>query len=237
MSRQPSTILVVEHHGPTLEFLADNLTCDGYRVLPAPDQAKALAVLSTARPDLMLGDVNGQTLGLLEAIRSGEGIAGPVDPDVPVIVLSAVADRLQRIRLLERGGDDVVRKPFSYPELRARVAAVLRRREAGRRAPVLRAGPVSVDVRARDVRVHGRPVRLTAKEYALLVALAGEPTRVFSRRELLRTVWGTDGLGESRTLSSHAHRLRRKLRDGSDERLVVNVFGVGYKLLDAEPGR
>ena len=108
MSTTISTILLAEEHDATRAFLADNLTADGYRVLVAPDRAKALALLTTAHPDLILVDVNGQTLGLLDAIRSGEGIAGRVDPDMPLIVLSRDADRLQRIRMLERGGDDVV---------------------------------------------------------------------------------------------------------------------------------
>jgi CheY-like chemotaxis protein len=109
-------------------------------VLIAPDRPAALALLSTAQPDLILVDVNGQTLALLDAIRSGDGVAGRVDPDTPLIVLSRDADRLQRIRVLERGGDDVVRKPFAYPELRARIAALLRRSQLGRGARVLRAG-------------------------------------------------------------------------------------------------
>ena len=95
-------------------------------MLIAPDRAKALALLSAAHPDLILVDVNGKTLALIDAIRSGEELGG-VDPDTPLIALSRDADRLQRIRVLERGGDDVVRKPFAYPELRARIAAVLRR--------------------------------------------------------------------------------------------------------------
>jgi DNA-binding response OmpR family regulator len=94
------------------QIIAENLTADGYRVLVASDRAKAMALLATAHPDLILVDVNGQTLGLLDAVRSGEGVAGRVDPDIPLIVLSRDADRLQRIRVLERGGDDVVRKPF-----------------------------------------------------------------------------------------------------------------------------
>jgi DNA-binding response OmpR family regulator len=90
---------------------------------------------------------------LLDAIRSGEGVAGRVNPDTPLIVLSRDADRLQRIRVLERGGDDVVRKPFAYPELRARIAAVLRRSQIRRGARILRAGPIVIDVRSREVRV------------------------------------------------------------------------------------
>jgi DNA-binding response OmpR family regulator len=127
-----ATILLAEEHDATRAFLHDNLSADGYRVLVAPDRAKALALLSTAHPDLIVVDINGQTLELLDTVRSGEGIAGRADPDTPMIVLSRDADRLQRIRLLERGGDDVVKKPFAYPELRARISAVLRRLQATR---------------------------------------------------------------------------------------------------------
>ena len=149
-----ATILLAEEHDATRAFLQDNLSADGYRVLVAPDRAKALALLSTAHPDLIVVDVNGQTLELIDAVRSGEGIAGYADPETPMIVLSRDADRLQRIRLLERGGDDVVKKPFAYPELRARIGAVLRRSQATRRGRrMLRAGPVVIDVRSRDVQV------------------------------------------------------------------------------------
>ena len=231
MSMTTSTILLAEEHDATRAFLADNLTADGYRVLIAPDRAKALALL-TSHPDLILVDVNGQTLGLLDAVRSGEGVAGRVDPDTPLIVLSRDADRLQRIRVLERGGDDVVRKPFAYPELRARIAAVLRRSELRRGARILRAGPIAIDVRSREVRVFDRTVELSAKEYDLLVTLAGEPTRVFTRAELLRGVWGLQTFGHTRTLDSHASRLRRKLCGDGHDKLVINVWGVGYRLVD-----
>jgi DNA-binding response OmpR family regulator len=234
MQTTTSTILLAEEHDATREFLADNLTADGYRVLVAPDRPKALALLSTAHPDLILVDVNGATLELLDAIRSGEGLAGRADPDVPLIVLSRDADRLQRIRVLERGGDDIVEKPFAYPELRARIAAVLRRSELRRRTSILRAGPIVIDVRSREVRVYDRLVELSAKEYDLLLALAGEPSRVFTRAELLRAVWGYQTFGRTRTLDSHASRLRRKLCGDSDDKLVINVWGVGYRLIDGE---
>ena len=134
-------------------------------------------------------------------------------------------------RVLDRGGDDVVRKPFAYPELRARIAAVLRRAER-QRAALLRAGPVVIDLRSREVRVSGRHVELSAKEYQLLVTFAGEPTRVFPREELLRSVWSAQTFGRSRTLDSHASRLRRKLIGEGEEKLIVNVWGVGYRLCD-----
>ena len=190
--------------------------------------------MSTAHPDLILVDVNGGTLELVDAIRSGEGLAGRADPDTPLIVMSRDADRLQRIRMLERGGDDVVRKPFAYPELRARIAAVLRRSELRRSARIVRAGPIVIDVRSRQVRVSDRPVELSAKEYDLLVALAGEPTRVFTREELMRGVWGQQTFGHTRTLDSHAFRLRRKLCGEGPVKLVINVWGVGYRLIDGE---
>jgi DNA-binding response OmpR family regulator len=203
-------------------------------VLVAPDRAKALALLSLAHPDLIVVNVNGQTLELIDAVRSAEGIAGRADPETPLIVLSRDADRLQRIRMLERGSDDVVKKPFAYPELRARIAALLRRAQTARRGKrIVRAGPIVIDVRSREVRVCGRPIHLSAKEYELLLTLAGEPHRVFTREELLRSVWGFHSASPTRTLDSHASRLRKKLCEGSGDRLVVNVWGVGYRLMDS----
>lgn len=228
-----ATILLAEEDDHTRRFLERNLSADGYRVLSATDRAKALALLSTAYPDLIVVDINGQTLELLDAVRGGEGVAGRADPETPVIAMSRDADRLQRIRMLERGGDDVVKKPFAYPELRARIAAVLRRSQTARRdARIVRAGAVIIDLRSRAVRVGERPVELSGTEYRLLLALAGEPHRVFTREELLRSVWGYQTFGRTRTLDSHAGRLRRKLCAGG-EKLVVNVWGVGYRLCDA----
>jgi DNA-binding response OmpR family regulator len=228
-----ATILLAEEEDSTRAFLHANLSADGYQVLVAADRAKALALLSTAHPDLIVVDVNGQNLELLDTVRSGEGIAGRADPDTPMIVLSRDADRLQRIRMLERGSDDVVRKPFAYPELRARIGAVLRRSQTSRRGKrLLRAGPVTIDVRSRAVHVGERRVELSATEFQLLVTLAAEPDRVFTRQELLRSVWNHRVSGRTRTLDSHAHRLRHKLCDGSEEKLVVNVWGVGYRLID-----
>jgi DNA-binding response OmpR family regulator len=215
------------------QIIADNLTADGYRVLVAYDRAKALALLSVNQPDLIVIDVNGHTLQVVDAVRSGEGLAGRVDPDTPMIVLSAHADRLHRIRVLERGGDDIVQKPFSYPELRARIVSLLRRAERRRAPRSLAVGSLRIDLSSREVRVADRPVQLSGKEYALLVALAGEPARVFTREELLRSVWGYPRDARTRTRDSHAYRLRRKLSGEGGERFVANVWGIGYKL---DPG-
>jgi DNA-binding response OmpR family regulator len=233
MQTTGQTILLAEEDDTTRRFLADNLTADGYRVLVAYDRAKALALLSVNQPDLIVIDVNGHTLAIVDAVRAGEGLAGRVDPDTPIIVLSARADRLHRIRVLERGGDDIVQKPFSYPELRARIVSLLRRAERRRAPRSLAVGSLRIDLSSREVRVADRPVELSGKEYALLVTLAGEPARVFTREELLRSVWGYPRDARTRTLDSHAYRLRRKLSGEGGERFVSTVWGIGYRLCDS----
>jgi len=188
MTNTSYTILLVEEDDATRSFLQDNLSCDGYRITAAEDRAKAIALLSVEQPQLIIVDVNGQTLELVDDVRSGERLA--VDPDTPIIVLSHRPDDIHRIRVLDRGGDDIIAKPFSYPELRARVAAVLRRAECRRHRRQLRFGPLTIDLAARQVRLGDERVELAAKEYELLVALATDPHRVFTREELLRNVWG-----------------------------------------------
>ncbi len=136
------------------------------------------------------------------------------------------------MRLLERGSDDVIAKPFSYPELRARVEAVLRRTAPRQPGAVLTAGPVRIDRRRRTVTVGDRAVEVRGLEYALLCALAAEPTRVFTRNELMNEIWGYTG-ARTRTLDSHASRLRIKLANDT-HRLVINVWGVGYRLIDGQ---
>jgi DNA-binding response OmpR family regulator len=227
MTKTSYTILLVEEDDATRAFLQDNLSYDGYRITAAEDRAKAIAVLSVEQPQPIIVDVNGQTLELVDDIRSGERQA--VDPDTPIIVLSYRPDDIHRIRVLDRGGDDIIAKPFSYPELRARVAAVLRRAECRRHRRQLRFGPLTIDLAARQARLGDQPVDLAAKEYELLVALASDPHRVFTREELLRAVWGYRT--PSRTVDSHAHRLRQRLT-GHPQRLVINVRGVGYRFCD-----
>ena len=230
--RHTHTILVAEEDSATREFLADNLIADGYTVLAAEDRAKAIALLAVKRPELLVVDVNGETLDLVDAVRFGDELANNVDPDTPMIVLTSRPDTLHRVRVLERGGDDVIAKPFSYPELRARIAGLLRRSEARRAPRIRRIGPIAIDAVARQVRVGETPVDLSAKEYELLLALAADPLRVFTREELLRDVWGFRTPVRTRTVESHAFRLRHKLAAAGAGRLVVNVWGVGYRLCD-----
>jgi DNA-binding response OmpR family regulator len=154
----------------------------------------------------------------------------------PVIVLGRQeADAVDRVHAFRRGCDDYVAPPFDYQELVERIRAVLRRV----RPPdggVVDAPPVSIDTQTREVRVAGRRVQLAQKEYQLLLRLAREPQRVFTKAELLHDVWGYRAPGRTRTLDSHASRLRRKLRAcGAPVALVENVWGVGYRLLGVLP--
>jgi DNA-binding response OmpR family regulator len=148
-----------------------------------------------------------------------------------VILLAPSSDPVERVRALDRGADDVIGRPFAYEELLARIRAVLRRTTTSL-AEVLVAGDVSVDRRTRRVAVRDQRITLSAKEFDLLARLASEPYRVFTKEELLREVWGFRALGRTRTLESHASRLRRKLCVAESDRFIVNVWGVGYRLLE-----
>jgi DNA-binding response OmpR family regulator len=162
--------------------------------------------------------------------RLREGELGGRDRDLPVIIVSARGDPADRVRGFARGCDDYVVKPFVYEELVARMRAVLRR-AAGPSHRCLAVRDLEIDLAARLVRVAGSQVQLSAKEYELLVALAEDPERVFRKEELLRNVWGFRSLGRTRTLDSHASRLRRKLNRSPETAYVVNVWGVGYRLV------
>jgi DNA-binding response OmpR family regulator len=234
MTDDASTILVVEDDPATRTFLADNLTADGYALLTADSVHDGLRLLETKFPDLVIVDVglgDGSGLDVVRRIRSADGVASRVDPLTPVIVLSGRRSEMDRLRGFERGADDYVAKPFSYSELRARLGALLRRAQRRPGMGRLRVGALSLDPSSRVVQVRGAEVELSQKEFALLRVLAAEPTRVFTKDELLRHVWGFRSLGQTRTLDSHACRLRQKLgRDG--DRFVINVWGVGYRLVD-----
>jgi DNA-binding response OmpR family regulator len=178
--------------------------------------------------DLSLPDASG--LDVLREIRASEGATGHYDPNLAVIVLSGRGTDADRLRGFLCGADDYVVKPFAVAEIVARIRAVLRRRNDHREGP-LRVGEIFVDTARREVRVGDRVVTLANKEFALLRTLATEPTRVFTKQELLRDVWGFRSMGRTRTLDSHASRLRRKL-DPESGRYVVNCWGVGYRLID-----
>jgi DNA-binding response OmpR family regulator len=228
-------LLLAEAEPGTREFLERHLASDGFQVLGAGAEVEALELLERERPELVLiGDL-ADSSGLETCRRLREGEPGRSwDRDVPVIVLGEPrADAVDRVHAFQRGCDDFVPRPFHYEELVARIHAVLRRTQpTGRNR--LAAGPVAIDRATRRVTVHGFPVALSAKEYELLVKLTAEPTRVFTKEELLRDVWGFRSLGRTRTLDSHASRLRCKLAQAGAEDCVLNVWGVGYRLLAEE---
>jgi DNA-binding response OmpR family regulator len=228
-------ILVVEDDEATRAFLADNLAADGFRVVAASGAGEGLRAIEVRQPSLVLLDLaleDGSGLALLDRVRASDGLASRIDPDLPVIVLTGKAGEADRVRSFTRGADDNVVKPFLYAELLARIRAVLRRAEGRRRRGVLRVGELTVDPLTRTVRLGGRRVELSAKEFALLHALAEEPSRVYGKQELLRDVWGFLAAGNTRTLDAHACRLRKKLGP-SPRPWLVNVRGVGYKLTEA----
>jgi DNA-binding response OmpR family regulator len=200
------TVLLAEREPATRGLLEQHLLHDGFE-LAAPGCA----------PDLVLA-------GDEAALDRWRG-------EAPVIVLGrAEADAVERVRAFRRGCDDYVTRPFHYDELVERMRAVLRR--SGLASDPVVVGPLSIDRRARVVTVSGNRVDLSQKEYELLVRLASDPARVFTKAELLRDVWGLPPQLRTRTLDAHASRLRRKLR-GADESavLIENTWGVGYRLL------
>jgi DNA-binding response OmpR family regulator len=228
-------VLVVEDDAATAEFLLDNLRADGYRAASASGVGEGLRAIEVRQPDLLLLDLmleDGHGLELLDHVRSADGLASRLDPDLPVIVLSGRGGETDRVRGFARGCDDYVGKPFSYPELHARIRAVLRRAAERSRRGVLRVGGLVLDPITRRVQLDGKPIHLSAKEFSLLQALAGDPTAVFPKEQLLRDVWGYVAMGNTRTLDAHACRLRKKL-GGSARPFVLNLRGVGYRLTEA----
>jgi DNA-binding response OmpR family regulator len=225
-----ATVVVCEDDDPTRELLCDHLTADRYRALPAPSASDALRLCGYNHPDLMLLDLGLPDASGIDVLREIRTSGERFDPELPVLVLSGRTSEADRLRGFEAGADDYLQKPVHYPELLARVTAILRRRIGRRRGPI-RIGDLMVDPLTRRVEVSGRGVRLANKEFALLRALAAEPHRVFTKDELLRDVWGFQAKGRTRTLDSHASRLRRKL-DPDGARYVCNCWGVGYRLLD-----
>jgi DNA-binding response OmpR family regulator len=213
-----SALLLAEPEEATRSFLERHLAQDGFEVVGAED-GEALDLLERVCPDLVLiGDPEG--LELCSRLRER-------DRDVPVILLGAQqSDPVDRVRAFDRGCDDYLDRPFHYDELVARIRAVLRR-VAPPESERMTAGEIEIDRPTRRVTVAGRRVVLPSKEYELLLKLASDPHRVFTKDELLKDVWGFRAQARTRTLDSHASRLRRRLAGP----YVRNVWGVGYCLL------
>lgn len=225
-------LLIVEDDESVRLALAEGLGLDGYAVATAGTIAEARERISQFAFDLVLLDANlpdGSGYALLREVRGAEG-ADPGWPpvDLPVMMVTGRSGEHDRIRGFEFGCDDYLVKPYSFGELRGRVAAVLRRRRAASSEQSM-LGELEINRATREVRLGGDKVKLTQKEFTLLALLAREPTRVFTRTELLEAVWGYRGDSSTRTLDAHACRLRSKL-SGGQRTYVVNTWGVGYRL-------
>jgi DNA-binding response OmpR family regulator len=220
-------VLVVEDEPTVRDVVARYLEHDGHAVIRVPDGTSARTVLERETPalvilDVMLPGVDG--LSLMRWIRTRS--------TVPVILLTARGEESDRIVGLELGADDYVTKPFSPRELTARVRAVLRRapeRPIDERATI-ECGDITIDGTSREVSKNGRPVRLTGKEFDLLRFLAAHPDQVFSRAQLMASVWGYTATVDTGTLTVHVRRLREKLEDDpSSPRYLETVWGSGYR--------
>jgi DNA-binding response OmpR family regulator len=227
-------LLVLEDDEATAAFLAENLIADGFRVVTAAGAGEGWRAIEARRPELVLLDLglaDGSGLELLDRLRGADGLASRVDPALPVIVVSGRASDVDRVRGLARGADDYVSKPFFYPELVARIRAVLRRADGRSERGAIRVGELAIDPMTRSASLGGSPVALSNKEFSLLQKLASDPTRVFLKQDLLRDVWGFSVPVATRTLDAHACRLRHKL-GGGPRPFVLTVRGVGYRLTE-----
>ena len=226
-----ASLLIIEDEASILDFLADNLRQDEHDVTCASSAGEGLALLVSLRPDIALIDVglpDGSGFDLCRRIR--EGLAG--NPEIGVIMLTARAEEQDRVRGFHRGADDYVVKPFHYPELLGRINALAARVTGARRSERLVVGVIEIDMAGRTVTVAGTVLDLPAKEFELLAALARDPLRVFEKHELLERVWGYRNSHTTRTLDSHASRLRRRIELLAPEsRYVINRWGVGYSLV------
>ncbi|MBM3130738.1 MAG: response regulator transcription factor [Chloroflexi bacterium] len=225
-----SKILVVDDEPSIVDVLTYNLAKAGHQPIVARDGEQALKLARAERPDLVILDLMLPGIDGLEVCR-----ALRKDGDLPIIMLTAKDEEVDRVVGLEIGADDYIVKPFSTRELMARVKAVLRRAQprSPDTAPALQVGDLRLDVARRQVTWHGAPFDLTAIQFELLRVLMANPGRVFSREELLNQVWGYDYYGDTRAVDSTIKRLRARLRQvAPDAELIVTVRDAGYKLSD-----
>jgi DNA-binding response OmpR family regulator len=225
-----SKILVVDDEQAIVDMLAYNLTKAGHQPIIARDGEQALHLARAERPDLVILDLMLPGIDGLDVCRELRK-----DGDLPIIMLTAKDEEVDRVVGLELGADDYVAKPFSVRELMARVKSVLRRtqRRPIESVPVLQVGDLRLDLARHEASWHSVPFELTAIQFELLRVLMGSPGRVFSRDELLNQVWGYDYYGDTRTVDSAVKRLRARLREVAlDAELIVTVRDAGYKLSD-----
>ena len=230
------SVLVVDDEPKIVQLARDYLEHAGFEVATTGDGGHALQLARTRHPDLVVLDLGLPSMDGLDVTK-----ALRAESDVPIVILTARDDELDKVLGLELGADDYLTKPFSPRELVARVRSVLRRSEraaeraAGDAEPRLVAGDLVVDRERHAVEVAGRPVDLTATEFGILATLAAQPGRVFTRSQLLDAVHGVAFESYERAIDAHVKNIRRKLEpDPHAPRYLVTVHGVGYRV--ADPG-
>jgi len=220
-------ILLVEDEKTLAKALKFNLEKEGFKVSTAFDGEEALELFTKERPDLIILDLMLPKIDGFELCRRLRRSS-----DVPIIMLTARDEDIDKILGLELGADDYMTKPFNTRELLARIKAILRRTESHAAAEnrVIKSGDLQIDIIKHKVSVKGREVPLTSKEYAMLSLLASNPGRVYSREQLLEEIWGEDFSGDARTVDVHIRHLREKLEEHPAEpRYILTVWGTGYK--------
>jgi DNA-binding response OmpR family regulator len=231
--RDSSTILLVDDEDSVQKLLTYPLERDGFRVVQARDGEQALRLFGDQPIDLVVLDLMLPKVDGLEVCKRLRA-----NSDVPIIMLTARGEELDKVLGLELGADDYITKPFSIREFRSRVRALLRRaalpRNGGpREEEAIEAGELRIDPARRTVELAGEPVQLTYVEFELLRTLAAEPARVFTREMLLRALWGDSAYREPRTIDVHIRHLREKLeRDAREPEYIFTVRGVGYRFRD-----
>ena len=220
-------ILVVDDEQSINDLIRLDLEFEGYVVESAFDGQEALDKVESFHPDLIVLDV------MLPKIN-GFDVCKRVNADksIPIILLTAKTDVIDRVLGLELGADDYLTKPFDNRELLARVKALLRRSQVviKEERDVLENNEIVVTLSERKVLIKGDEIHLTPKEYELLLLLISSPEQVFSREVLLEKVWGYDYFGDTRTVDMHIQRIRKKIADHSDHEYIQTIFGVGYKM-------
>jgi DNA-binding response OmpR family regulator len=230
---ESSTILLVDDEEAVRKVLTFPLERDGYNVVQASDGEEALARFGDQPVDLVVLDIMLPKLDGLEVCKQLRSRSS-----VPIIMLTARDDELDKVVGLELGADDYITKPFSIREFRSRVRALLRRARAPRQDPELReeqlaAGGLVLDVGRRTVAANGTPVQLTYVEFEILRTLMAHPGRVYSRRMLLEVLWGSADFRDPRTIDVHVRHLREKLEpDSSRPEYILTVRSVGYRFRD-----
>lgn len=221
-------ILVVEDDTTMKEMLLYNLERAGFQALGATDGPAGITLAADEKPDLIL-------LDLMLPERGGISVAQEIrksDPDVPIIMVTALAEEETRLEGFTAGADDYVTKPFSMEELLARIRANLRRAAPVRAeggAAILVFGDLEIDEKEFSARVAGHDISLRTKEFQLLTLLASSPGKLFSRMEISERIWGYDFIGDSRTIDVHIKNVRQKIEERSDYTFIETIRGMGYR--------